>query len=50
MARPPGNPLKADRGGGEPPEGDFGATVRYMALIFGGIALLALLVGWLLTR
>jgi hypothetical protein len=34
----------------EPPEADFGATLRYMGLIFGAIALLALALGWLLTR
>ena len=32
------------------PDADFGATLRYMALVFGGIALLALVVGWLLAR
>jgi hypothetical protein len=51
VARPQGRSL-SDLGPGDdpPPEADFGATIRYMALIFGGIVALALLVGWLLTR
>jgi hypothetical protein len=50
MARPQGDPLSARPPGDEPPEADFGATLRYMGLIFGGIIALALLLGWLLTR
>lgn len=35
----------------EPDEpADFGATLRYMAVIFGTIVALALIIGWLLTR
>jgi hypothetical protein len=51
VARPQGRSLSERRPGEDPPpEADFGATIRYMALIFGGIVALALLVGWLLTR
>jgi hypothetical protein len=51
VARPQGDSLSERRPGDEPPpEADFGATIRYMALIFGGIVALALLLGWLLTR
>jgi hypothetical protein len=32
------------------PEANFGATLRYMGLIFGAIVLAALALGWLLTR
>jgi hypothetical protein len=52
LARAQGNPLTeppAPRDDDEP-EADFGATVRWMAMIFGAIVVLALLVGWLLTR
>ena len=31
-------------------DADFGATVRYMAVIFAAIVVLALAVGWILTR
>lgn len=34
----------------EPAEADFGATLRWMAAIFGAIVLLALVIGWFLTR
>jgi len=34
----------------EEPEASFPATLRYMLLIFGPIVLLALVLGWLLTR
>jgi hypothetical protein len=34
----------------EPPKADFGATLRYMGLIFGAIVLGALALGWLLTH
>jgi len=34
----------------EEPEASFPATLRYMLLIFGPIVLLALALGWLLTR
>jgi hypothetical protein len=50
VARPQGRSLSGDPGGDPPPEADFGATIRYMALVLGGIAALALLIGWLLTR
>ncbi|HKB72329.1 MAG TPA: hypothetical protein VKH46_15930 [Thermoanaerobaculia bacterium] len=45
MSDPPGGGREDDE-----PEADFGATLRYMAAIFGAIVLLALLIGWLLTR
>ena len=50
VARPQGDSLSPRPGDEPPPEADFGATIRYMALIFGGIVALALLLGWLLTR
>ncbi len=34
----------------EPVEANFGATIRWMATVFGAIVVLALLIGWLLTR
>jgi hypothetical protein len=54
LARAEGDPLSGP--GGDPPrnddepEADFGATLKYMAVIFGTIVALALLIGWLLTR
>jgi hypothetical protein len=50
VARPQGRSLSGNPGDDPPPEADFGATIRYMALVLGGIAALALLIGWLLTR
>ena len=50
LARAQGNPLTQKRPDEDEPEADFGATLRYMGAIFGAIAILALLVGWLLTR
>lgn len=32
------------------PEADFGATVRYMAVILGTVVALALILGWFLSR
>lgn len=45
MSEPPRGPRED-----EEPEADFGATLRWMAAIFGAIVLLALVIGWLLTR
>jgi hypothetical protein len=42
--------LTADRPDEDEPEADFGATLRYMGAIFGAIVVLALIIGWLLTR
>ncbi|HET7451439.1 MAG TPA: hypothetical protein VFL12_01740 [Thermoanaerobaculia bacterium] len=52
MARPERDPLTPppERRDDEEPEADFGATVRWMAAIFAAIVLLALLIGWFLTR
>ena len=51
LARAPGDPLKEPpRRTDDEPEADFGATLRYMAAIFGAIVVLALVIGWLLTR
>lgn len=44
MTEPP------NRSGEDEPEADFGATLRYMGAIFGAIAILALIIGWLLTK
>jgi hypothetical protein len=44
------DPKSDERDPDEPVEADFGATLRYMAVIFGTIVALALLIGWLLTR
>lgn len=44
------NPKSDEPERDEPDEADFGATLRWMAAIFGGIVLLALIIGWLLTR
>jgi hypothetical protein len=52
LARASGNSLKEppERREEDEPEADFGATLRYLAAIFGAIAILALVIGWLLTR